>query len=228
MVTNASTLVRRIAARTGGLPSGTSPQGTPGGILAAAVRLFAEQGFAGTSIRDIAREAGVRSATLYAHYSSKEHVLAALVEIGHREHHQRVRKALLESDPDPRRQLTAFVRAHVRMHTDFPMLCVVANAELHELSEKLGAVSLEVRRQSVQLLVDVIERGIELGAFRPPHPWLAAAAIGGMGLRVAEWFTPEFELGADEVAEAYAQFALGIVGAGDGACRLSDGSRRGQ
>jgi hypothetical protein len=42
--------------------------------------------------------------------------------------------------------------------------------------------------------------------------WLAAAAIGGMGIRVANWFSPDGDFTVDEVADRYAEFALSIVG----------------
>lgn len=207
------TVVRRLASESAALPPDVSPAGTAGSVLDGALRLFAEHGYAGTSIRDIAAAAGVTSATLYAHYASKEHILAHVVEIAHEEHHRRLRQALLSSENDPASQLTALVRAHVLMHTDHPMLAVVANAELHALSPELGATSLRLRDESIQLLEDVIERGIELGKFDPVHAWMATAAIGGMGIRVAHWYTAEFEATADQVADTYAEFARRIVGA---------------
>lgn len=208
------TVVRRLASESATLPPDVAPAGTAGAILDGALRLFAERGYAGTSIRDIAAAAGVTSATLYAHYPSKEHILAHVVEIAHDEHHRRLRQGVLSSDADPVSQLTAFVRAHVLFHADHPMLAVVANAELHALSPELGASSLQLRGQSEELLHDVIARGIELGRFSPLHAWMAAAAIGGMGIRVAHWYTTEFEASADEVADTYAEYACRIVGAG--------------
>lgn len=212
MATTTKTRMRRLNARETALPADLVPSGTRGTILDAALRLFAEQGFAAASIRDIAAVAGVQSATLYTHYPSKEHVLAELVDVAHREHLRRVRAALLDSIPDPRQQLRAFVRAHVRTHADYPMLTLIANAELHALSPELGASSFALREQSEDVLTQVIRRGIDRGMFDPPHAWLAAAAIGGMGIRVANFYTPEFELDADEVARIYADFACRIVG----------------
>jgi len=49
-------------------------------ILGVALRLFAERGFAGTSIRDIADELGVTKAALYYHFESKEAIFAELVD----------------------------------------------------------------------------------------------------------------------------------------------------
>ncbi|HEX9767432.1 MAG TPA: TetR/AcrR family transcriptional regulator [Nitriliruptorales bacterium] len=209
-----ATVIRRLASDTTNLPPDVSPGGTAGALLDSALLLFAEQGFAGASIRDIAAAAGVTSATLYAHYPSKGHILAHVVEIAHTEHHRRLRAALLASDADPANQLTSLVRAHVLMHAEYPMLSVVANAELHAVPPELVARSLDLRGRSEELLNEVIARGIELGRFDPPHAWMAAAAIGGMGIRVAHWFTENFEATAEQVADTYAEFARRLVGAG--------------
>jgi AcrR family transcriptional regulator len=45
-------------------------------ILAAAQRLFAAQGFAATTTRDIAREAGIATGTLFNYFATKEDILA--------------------------------------------------------------------------------------------------------------------------------------------------------
>lgn len=48
-------------------------------LLSVAAELFAERGFAGTSIRDIADRLGVTKAALYYHFASKAEILHALV-----------------------------------------------------------------------------------------------------------------------------------------------------
>ncbi|MDE0855193.1 MAG: TetR/AcrR family transcriptional regulator [Nevskia sp.] len=205
---------RRLAAADTVLPPGVTPAGTRGVILNVALRLFAERGFGASSIRDIAKLSGVQPASIYAHYPSKEHVLAEITRIGHEEHHLRLRTALLECAPDARQQLIALVKAHVGLHATYSMLAVVANAELHALSGEFAGASLELRRQSEQLIWDVVERGARLGSFDVPDTWLAVAAIGGMGLRVSHWYTPDCGLSVEQVAEQYAEFACRIVGAG--------------
>ena len=42
--------------------------------------LFRERGYAGTSVRDIARALDILGASLYAHVASKQDVLRAIVE----------------------------------------------------------------------------------------------------------------------------------------------------
>lgn len=49
-------------------------------ILDAALRLFSEKGFARTSVRDIARGAGITDAAIYYHFSSKRDLFEALFE----------------------------------------------------------------------------------------------------------------------------------------------------
>jgi AcrR family transcriptional regulator len=49
-------------------------------ILVAAVELFGEQGYRGTSIRDIARRVGIKESSLYNHYSGKDGLLEAILE----------------------------------------------------------------------------------------------------------------------------------------------------
>jgi AcrR family transcriptional regulator len=188
------------------------PSGSRRLVLETALRLFAERGYSGTSIRDVAAACGVQGPTIYSHYPSKEHVLAELVRIAHEEHLRRIRAALLDSQPDPRAQVRAWVSAHVRFHTDFPMLAVVGNSELHMLTV-LGAPIFQLRKQAEQLLMDIADRGFERGLFKVPHPWLSVAAIGGMGLRVAFWYSPEAGIPADMVVESYTEFALRILGA---------------
>jgi AcrR family transcriptional regulator len=49
-------------------------------ILDASLHLFSRRGFARTTVRDIAREAGITDAAIYYHFQSKREVLKALVE----------------------------------------------------------------------------------------------------------------------------------------------------
>jgi AcrR family transcriptional regulator len=63
-----------------GRPKKSEAQDTKAALLQAAVRLFAENGFAGTSIRAIAREVGLSESGLYAHYGSKQAIFEAATE----------------------------------------------------------------------------------------------------------------------------------------------------
>ncbi len=51
-------------------------------ILDAAERVFAERGFSGTTLRDVASAAGLRIPSLYNHFASKDSLYAAVLERG--------------------------------------------------------------------------------------------------------------------------------------------------
>lgn len=54
---------------------------TRAAVLEAARLLFAELGWAGTSMRGVAREAGVAMETVYAGFGSKRDLLAAVMDV---------------------------------------------------------------------------------------------------------------------------------------------------
>jgi AcrR family transcriptional regulator len=204
--------VPRILAELPKLPPGAMRDGTAGRILGAGLLLFARNGYHGTSIRQIGEELELKPPNLYAYFKSKEHLLAELVRLGHAEHHAQLRRALIEAGGGPIDQVRALVRAHVRTHAEYPMLACVANSEMHALSPDLVAPSLVLRTESEAMFADVIRRGMELGVFDPPHPWVTVAAIGGMGMRVANWYRPDFDLDADQIAEVHAELAIRMLG----------------
>jgi AcrR family transcriptional regulator len=59
--------------------AGSTAEVTRRRILEAANTLFAERGYSGTSMRDIAEHLGMTSASLYYHFPAKEELLSALV-----------------------------------------------------------------------------------------------------------------------------------------------------
>lgn len=203
---------RRLTAVAVELPDGVTPPGTRGRILHAALKLFAEYGFHGASIRDIAREVGINSATLYAHYPAKEHVLAELIRLGHEELRRRVVEAARVAGDEPAEQLAALVRAQVLVHTDYPLLALVANHELHALSPERAAPALALREEARRLLLAVLERGTAAGVFDIADVPLAGIAIGSLGMRVANWFGPDQPYTREQVADAFVGFALRLVG----------------
>src|SRR5258707_9104530 len=83
--------------------------------------LFRERGYAATSIRDIARALSVQGASLYAHVTSKEDVLWAIVDRAATRFEAAADRAEAEAavrrTGDPAEALAALVRAHVDVLT---------------------------------------------------------------------------------------------------------------
>jgi len=68
-------------------------------ILEAATRLFGERGWAGTGMRDVAREAGVSVETVYANFGAKGDLLMAAIDVA----------VVGDADPVPLDQRSEFV-----------------------------------------------------------------------------------------------------------------------
>ncbi len=199
------------------LPPRADSDGTLRRIYEQALVLFADRGYHGVSMRDIAQACGIKASSIYAHLPSKEQLLFDLILMAHSEHREGLRDALLSAGSDPADQLRAVVAAHVRFHAEYSMLATVGNNELHALSSDKAVEIQAIRNADLQVFTDVIERGVKLGLFNCPDPFLATAMVGSAGIRVAVWFSAKdvYPVGvdytADQVAEAYAAFALKIV-----------------
>lgn len=80
-------------------------------ILAAARRLFAEHGFEGTSLRQVARAAGVDPAMVHHYFKGKDELFALSVELP--ADPEAVLSGVVDSDPERRGELV--VRAVLRL-----------------------------------------------------------------------------------------------------------------
>ncbi|MBL8045452.1 MAG: TetR/AcrR family transcriptional regulator [Anaerolineales bacterium] len=92
-------------------PSGAAPSrgdATRQKLLAAAHKLFLQQGFHGTSMRQIAEEAGVAVGGIYNHFATKEDIFAAVLDAFH-PYHVLV-PALDEIEVMPTETMESFVR----------------------------------------------------------------------------------------------------------------------
>ena len=135
-------------------------------ILDAAERLFAQKGFARTTIKAIGREAGVNSALLYYYFAGKERlyheVLGRLVD-------ELVTRtsSRLEGGGTPGARLHAFVEAQAAVlaaNPNFPRLMARELAEsdaTHAVDQIKHLAATAFRR-----LCDLIREGQQTGAFR--------------------------------------------------------------
>ena len=96
-------------------------------------------------MRDLTGSLGMQPSSLYAHLPSKQHLLGELIRIGHEEHRDVLRLALLEAGNDPVEQLSALTRAHVRIHATYPLLTRLCNRELGSLLDEDKSVVLAIR-----------------------------------------------------------------------------------
>src|SRR5260370_30725467 len=85
-------------------------------IGASARRLFAERGYAATSIEQIADDAGVAVQTVYATYKTKRAVLFALLDVMNDQSRTDDLRRALYPEEDPRRQIALIGRFCTEFH----------------------------------------------------------------------------------------------------------------
>jgi AcrR family transcriptional regulator len=86
-------------------------------ILDTARGLFLKEGFAGAGMETLAREAGVSTATLYAHFPSKSEMFRTVVEEAVAELARRVRDTTTQQG-DPHSRLCGFAYAYAEFYAD--------------------------------------------------------------------------------------------------------------
>lgn len=180
-------------------------------ILGAAIGTFVEQGFHGTSIRAIAARAGVSIALIYYHFPSKEAILRLLMLRVTEELLADLRAAAAAAGDDPRAQLSALVRVHVRLHTERQAESFIANTELRALSAPVRAEVVAARDGVNVLFKTVIGAGIADGTFRVADAHTAALAILVMCTGVASWYRADGPISPDSLAETYVGYALDLL-----------------
>ncbi|PJK28961.1 TetR family transcriptional regulator [Minwuia thermotolerans] len=185
-------------------------------ILNAALEVFVRDGFHGTSIRTIAKEAGVSIALIYYHFPSKEEILRTLMLKVTNDLRDELVAARAAAGPNPVDQMAALVRAHVRLHTARQAESFVGNTELRSLGPDALAEAMAARDAVSALYKEVIAAGLADGSFRCEAPAEANLAILTMCTSVAGWYRQGGPRSPDDLAGIYVGFALAILGAGEG------------
>jgi AcrR family transcriptional regulator len=187
--------------------------GSGGKVIAeAAVEAMSEHGYHGTSVRDIADRAGMSSAALYHHFTSKQDLLFHITDRGIDALVRRTEAALLASPDDPAARLCAIVRVHVLTHTDDQQGSFIGNSEIRSLEPANRAIVVSKRDQQKRLFDQVVRDGVERGVFTTPYPNEASMAIITMCTAVAQWYRPDGPLRPDEIADRYADLVLSMLG----------------
>lgn len=142
-------------------------------ILDAAIRVFAEHGYHGSRVGDIAEDAGVAHGLLYHYFASKEDVLRTIFVENWGELIARFRA--VEGSHEPAQdKLEGIAKILLRTWRNDPALVTVMVREVARSHELEGQV--EDVREAFVIIQRVIEEGQATGAFRP-----------GVDARLASW-----------------------------------------
>lgn len=180
-------------------------------IFAEAARLFAERGFAGTSLQDVADAMGMTRPALYYYVKNKDELLARLVAETTEAPAAEIKRLAKHPDADPAVRLRGVARAMaLRRATDPNRFLLLVRSEA-ELPADLARLHKTAQRATLRELILLVEEGIESGQFRPVDPRTTALAVIGMCNWIAWWQQSLGEKTPSEVAEQIADLAVVMV-----------------
>jgi AcrR family transcriptional regulator len=172
----------------------------------AASDLFRRQGYAATSVRDIARVLDIRGASLYAHVASKEDVLWSIVDRVATRFEGAADAA--ETAHDPVDALGRLVRAHVLVVAHDVGEASVFIHEWRHLSEARRALVLERRDAYEARFRATIAAGIANGDFAMTDPAHAATFVLTALNGIPTWYRADGALSPTALADLYADLAI--------------------
>jgi len=191
--------------------AGARPAVTADAVLDAALTLFAERGYHGTAVSQIAASLGIRTPSLYNHMRSKQDLLEAVIG--------RTVDAVLDDFrtavdglSDPVERLRRAVRAYALRHATHRREALVANRDTASLPEPARTRVRQRERDHERAVRAIISDGVGTGDFHVGSPALASFAILEMCLSIARWFRDDGARTAGQVADEYEDFALRIAG----------------
>jgi AcrR family transcriptional regulator len=134
-------------------------------ILRAARSLFAEKGFDGTSVSDIASAVGVADGAIYRHFDSKRAILFEVIRAFY-EPVIDVARATVAGITNTRGQLRYLIWLQLRAFAEEPDVCRFIISEARPMADYYESEIADLNRRWTSLMVDVIQQGQVAGTFR--------------------------------------------------------------
>jgi AcrR family transcriptional regulator len=177
-------------------------------VMEVALRLFADQGYHGTTVGDICDTLGVGKGVFYWYFESKESLFGELLQDCLLKL-RRAQQLAIEGVDEPVHRIEEGIRATIEFFRDSPaVLSVIRSAQRYENFSRLVAQGQEI------VVADVayhLKEGQAQGAIRHGDPELMAHGILGTVFHFVEiYFGTDAEHTHDrpQLAEEAVQFSL--------------------
>ena len=177
-------------------------------IVAAAAKVFARRGYHGASTQDIADVLGIRQASLYYYFQSKEAALEAVCADGVEDY--ALRALAIQRGPgsaaDKVAQLVIQHLAPMRERLDFTLAFL---RERRFLPEPARMRIRAIEKRYERIIERVIQAGIAGGEFRADlDARMATLALLGLGNSAALWYGREPGATHERIVESYVELLL--------------------
>lgn len=145
-------------------------------VFHSAAALILKQGFAGTSMQEIADAAGVGKSTLYDYFPTKDHVLLFVFE-EQLDALQEQAKGILAQDIAVEEKLTKIIYAQLDFLLDNKSFFIEISMQVMQLGQAAQKGVMKRRYVYQDLLRGLLEQGVQEGVFRSINTRLAARAL---------------------------------------------------
>ncbi len=169
-------------------------------LFEAATRLFRERGFHATSMQDLADALAMNRGSLYHYIESKDDLLWAIVSGALEALDDEVRPALADDGRSARSRLEAGIEAHLRYAATERDELALLQIEVRSLSDARREELLARRDEYEALWRAAVADGVGREEFRPVDVRLTAIAILSACNWFVQWYRPDGELSAAEIA----------------------------
>jgi AcrR family transcriptional regulator len=175
-------------------------------LLAQAARVFADNGFHSTTMRDLAAASRMSLAGMYYYVRGKTELLQLIQERSFTRVLDGARSAV-QAQTDPVERLNAFIRHHVEYFASHMAEMKVLSHEAESLSGEGRRRVLAIKRRYVDLLETLLR---DAAPDEPPLERNAAAyALFGMMNWIYNWYDPSGPVDSHRLADLIARIFLG-------------------
>jgi AcrR family transcriptional regulator len=188
-------------------------------LIEAAARVMSRKGISGTTLNDIAAEAGSDRASVYYYVASKEELLADVLRTATTENVAETER-IAYGDAPPLDKLRGIVAAMMRAYDrHYPYLYVWVYEDPSRL-EGLGSDAIDeiidLSQAHFELVREVVADGLRSGALRSSLPaGVLTQTVIGLVAWTFRWYEPGHERTAEQVADGLADLLLaGLAGNG--------------
>ncbi|WP_375578003.1 TetR/AcrR family transcriptional regulator [Marivirga tractuosa] len=169
-------------------------------IIEKATELFQKQGYAATSMRDLAGYIGIEAASLYSHIKSKEEILQTICFQMANDFFQSLEKIELEKLSADEKLKKAVV-SHVEVLTKDSAASAVFFSEWRHLSESYLKDFLAMRNNYENKFIQILIDGHKEGVFKKMDAKFTVLALLSSINWMPSWYKPEGKLTPEEIAE---------------------------